>query len=281
MRQAARRSKSGNAPRRLVGRQASEEQALRRWHAAEEAAPPARQGDALEDGVQAGEELAQALGVRPLDAGDPVIDLARLRIEQHRQGIQRSHGARGADEQVGEFIHLPGQCSPPAGRDPKKWSARASREAQGGALAHTLQQPAVNALVAIRSARLNSCFCAHATSPAESHSGCAGALRGTRVGSTAQSAAQRSGCASPRSKTPLPPKLKPVRYMRAASTACFTQMPATSPRTSSAWRAQMSPAVGSCGATMTNSRFAIAAALGASGPCSRNARSIACGAASP
>src|SRR5438105_10773355 len=68
------------APRRLVGRQASEEQALRRWHAAEEAAPPARQGDALEDGVQPGEELAHALGAWPLDAGDPVVDLARLRV---------------------------------------------------------------------------------------------------------------------------------------------------------------------------------------------------------
>lgn len=153
MRQAARRSKSGNASGQRVKEATGGLKRRAGWSGGKHPKNKLYVGDALEDGVQAGEELAQALGVRPLDAGDPVIDLARLRIEQHRQGIQRSHGARGADEQVGEFIHLPGQCSPPAGRDPKKWSARASREAQGGALAHTLQQPAVNALVAIRSAR--------------------------------------------------------------------------------------------------------------------------------
>ncbi len=73
--------------RGLGRRQASEEQALRRRQPAEKAAPPARQGDALEDGIQAGEQLAHALRARPLDAGDPVVDLARLRIEQHRQGV--------------------------------------------------------------------------------------------------------------------------------------------------------------------------------------------------
>src|SRR5438067_200132 len=41
-----------------------------------------------------------------------------------------------------------------------------------------------------RSARTKSGLCARATSPTESHSGCVGAPRGTRVGSTAQSAVQ-------------------------------------------------------------------------------------------
>ncbi len=48
-------------------------------------------------------------------------------------------------------------------------------------------------------------------SPKESQTGRSSFFCGARVGSTAHSAAHRSGWAAPRSNTPLAPKLKPVR----------------------------------------------------------------------
>ena len=52
--------------------------------------------------------LPGALAGWTLEAGDPVVHLARLGVEQHRQGAKRSHGVRGADEQVGEIVHRAG-----------------------------------------------------------------------------------------------------------------------------------------------------------------------------
>jgi len=85
------------------------------------------------------------------------------------------------------------------------------------------------------------------TWPEESRTGPPGSSDGSRAGSTGQSSAHKSRRFSARSQAPSPPKLKPVRKVRAGSALCRTCTCRTIRSTASAYRCHRPPRAGASG----------------------------------